>query len=86
VRTACPFCEKDQQKQTVFIAEGEAGLRIDYCESCLGYLKTYAGQTEEPFLLSDWTSVHLDFAARDRGLKRSAVSLYDLDSVLHPAV
>jgi FdhE protein len=82
VRTACPFCESDQQKQTVFVVEGEAGLRIDYCEKCLGYLKTYAGQTEEPFLLSDWTSVHLDFAARDRGLKRTAASLYDLDSVL----
>jgi FdhE protein len=82
VRTACPFCESDQQKQTVFVAEGEAGLRIDYCAACLGYLKTYAGQTEEPFLLSDWTSVHLDFAARDRGLKRAAGSLYDLDSVL----
>jgi hypothetical protein len=28
--------------------EGEAGLRIDHCESCGGYLKTYDGQGNEP--------------------------------------
>jgi len=58
--------------------EGEGGLRIDYCEACLGYLKTYNGQGSEALLLADWTSLHLDILARDRGLKRLAASLYDL--------
>jgi FdhE protein len=80
-RTACPFCENDAQRLSALAIEGEAGLRIDYCESCRGYLKTYNGQGEEVVLLSDWTSLHLDFLARDRGLKRLAASLYDLGFV-----
>ena len=79
-RTMCPFCETDQQKLTSLAIEGESGLRLDYCESCKGYLKTYAGQGDEALLLADWTSLHLDQLALDRGLKRSATSLYDIGS------
>ena len=46
--------------------------------SCGGYLKTYAGQGSESVLLADWTSLHLDIIARDRGLMRCAGSLYHL--------
>jgi FdhE protein len=58
--------------------EGEGGLRIDYCEACSGYVKTYEGQGSESVLLADWTSLHLDIIARDRGLNRYAGSLYQL--------
>jgi len=58
--------------------EGEEGLRIDYCESCKGYLKTYDGEGSETLLLADWTSIQLDVIACDRGLKRIATSLYEL--------
>ena len=58
--------------------EGERGLRIDYCESCKGYLKTYDGEGSETVLLADWTSIHLDVIASDHGLKRLAASLYEL--------
>jgi len=64
----------------VVAVEGEAGLRIDYCDACSGYLKTYDGEGSESVLLADWTSLHLDMIARDRGLKRLAASLYDLDA------
>ena len=84
VRTACPFCEHDAQRLEAVLVEGEAGLRIDYCESCKGYLKTYDGTGNEAVLLADWTSLHLDFVARDRGFERLAASLYDLDSVTLP--
>jgi hypothetical protein len=30
-------------------------------------------------MLSDWTTLHLDLVARDRGLERLAESLYELD-------
>jgi FdhE protein len=60
------------------VAEGEGGLRIDYCESCKGYLKTYDGEGSETVLLADWTSIHLDVIAFDRGLKRFCTSLYQL--------
>ena len=80
-RTKCPFCEADAQKLSVVAVEGEAGLRIDYCPSCRGYLKTYAGKGDEAILLSDWSSLHLDLVARDRGFERLAASLYAFDEV-----
>jgi FdhE protein len=58
--------------------EGEGGLRLDYCEACRGYLKAYNGTGSESVLLADWTSLHLDVLARDRGLERRAASLYDV--------
>jgi FdhE protein len=82
-RTGCPFCEKDDRKLASLSIEGEAGLRIDSCELCKGYLKTYDGEGDEAVLLSDWTSLHLDVLAHDRGLKRLAASLYELSSSLH---
>jgi FdhE protein len=81
-RTVCPFCEDDPQRLASLTVEGEAGLRIDYCESCRGYLKTYDGQGHEDVFLSDWTSLHLDVVAGDRGLKRLAASLYEIEPTL----
>jgi FdhE protein len=78
-RTGCPFCHsKDDHRLAVVAIEGEAGLRIDYCEACSGYVKTYEGTGSESVLLADWTSFHLDVIASDRGLKRLAASLYAL--------
>jgi FdhE protein len=78
-RTGCPFCQsEDDHRLAVVAVEGEAGLRIDYCEACSGYVKTYEGQGSESVLLADWTSLHLDIIARDRGLMRCAGSLYHL--------
>jgi FdhE protein len=79
-RTACPFCDAESPRLSSLGVEGEGGLRIDYCESCRGYLKTYDGHGAESVLLADWTSLHLDLAARDRGLQRLAASLYDVEA------
>ena len=43
-----------------------------------GYLKTYVGNGEERAFPVDWTRLHLDVLARERGLKRVGASLYDL--------
>ncbi len=78
-RTGCTFCDvQDEHRLTVLAIEDQGGLRIDYCEGCGGYLKTYDGEGHENFLLADWTSLHLDMIARQRGLKRLAASLYVL--------
>ena len=78
-RTGCPFCETDSQRLASVTIEGEPGLRIDHCESCGGYLKTYNGEGNETLWLSDWSSLHLDLIAHDRGLKRLAASLYEFE-------
>jgi FdhE protein len=78
-RTGCPFCEVDSQRLASLAVEGEATLRIDHCGACGGYLKTYVGQGDEALLLSDWSSLHLDLLAQDRGLKRLAASLFEFD-------
>jgi FdhE protein len=83
-RTGCPFCETDSQRLASVTIEGESGLRIDHCEFCGGYLKTYDGQGNESLLLSDWSSLHLDLIARDRGLKRLAASLFEFEPAPHP--
>jgi FdhE protein len=76
-RTGCPFCDtNDDRRLTILSVEGEDALRIDRCDNCGGYLKTYTGQGNEAVLLADWTSLHLDVLARDRGLKSFAASLY----------
>jgi FdhE protein len=80
-RTGCPFCETDTQRLTSVTIDAEPALRIDHCESCSAYLKTYDGEGEETLLLSDWSSLHLDLIAHDRGLKRLAASLYEFDPV-----
>jgi FdhE protein len=78
-RIGCPFCEYgDDYRLSALSIEGEAYLRIDYCNSCSAYLKTYVGEGSESLLLADWTSLHLDIIARDRGLKRLANSLYEV--------
>jgi FdhE protein len=78
-RTGCPFCENENDHRLpALVIDGENGLRIDYCELCGGYLKTYGGRGSESFLLEDWASLHLDIIASDRGLKRLATSLYEL--------
>src|SRR5918993_2222461 len=79
-RTGCPFCETDSQRLASVIIDAEPGLRIDHCESCHGYLKTYVGEGNETLLLADWSSLHLDLIAHDRGLKRLAASLYEFDA------
>jgi len=78
-RTACPFCENEDDTRLSFLAAaGENGLRIDYCEACRGYIKTYSGSGSESVFLSDWMSLHLDVVACDRGLNRFAGSLYEM--------
>jgi len=78
-RIGCPFCESaDDHRLSALAIEGEKYLRIDYCRACRAYLKTYNGEGSESFFLADWTSLHLDIIACDRGLKRLAASLYEL--------
>ena len=83
-RTACPFCDGESQSIATVKIDNEPTLRIDHCSSCSGYLKTYVGEGDEALMLGDWSSLHLDLVADERGLKRRAASLYDLEPVSLP--
>ena len=83
-RTSCPFCFSDGNGRLATLAvEGHEQLRVDYCEECAGYLKTYNGSGDEGWMLSDWNSLHLDVLALDHGLQRLARSLYQISVPRH---
>jgi FdhE protein len=81
-RVACPHCaNEDADRLAALEAETDSGgapLRLDWCEACKGYVKTYAGEGDEALLLSDWSTLHLDAVAAARGLRRAGASLWVL--------
>jgi FdhE protein len=78
-RIGCPYCGNEAaDRLAVLELAGPAGLRLDVCESCKGYLKTYAGQGDEALFLADWPTLVLDAMAAERGYLRRGVSLFEL--------
>jgi FdhE protein len=78
-RIGCPYCGNEAaDRMAVLELEGPAGLRLDVCESCKGYVKTYTGKGEEALFLSDWPTLVLDAMAAERGYQRRGASLYEL--------
>jgi FdhE protein len=77
-RVGCPFCDSEvPERLGILEVEGEAPLRLDVCDDCKGYLKTYTDEGEEELFLADWPTLHLDVAAGSRGFRRLGASLYD---------
>jgi FdhE protein len=76
-RIGCPHCGNESQSRLGLLElEGEP-VRLDVCDACKGYLKTYTGSGDEAFFLADWTTLHLDLFARERGYERRGASLYE---------
>jgi FdhE protein len=79
-RIACPHCANEDANQlAVLELEGEPALRLDVCEACKGYVKTYTETGDEPLMLADWSSLHLDVLASEKGFERKGASLYELE-------
>ena len=78
-RIGCPFCENDDPEQLgILNIEQEPLFRLDICDECNGYLKTYIGEGEIELHLSDWSTLHLDALARQQHLVRKGCSLFEL--------
>jgi FdhE protein len=78
-RVGCPYCRSDElQHLGVLEPEDDEGFRIDVCKQCDAYLKTYVGEGGEALALADWSTLHLDAACKERGLRRAGPSLYEL--------
>jgi FdhE protein len=78
-RVGCPFCgnEAGDRLDALEVEAGEP-FRLDHCQECNGYVKTYTGRGAEDLYLADWTTLHLDALAKDRGYERKGASLYEL--------
>jgi FdhE protein len=75
----CPHCgNRDAGRRARLESKGIAGLRLDVCEACKGYLKVYTGEGEESVFLADWPTLALDALAVERGYRRRGASLWDL--------
>ncbi len=76
-RIGCPYCGNSTQKQLKIIGlDDEPDLRIDTCDQCKSYLKTYTGEGNERIALADWSTLHLDLIARKQGFKRAGYQMY----------
>jgi formate dehydrogenase accessory protein FdhE len=79
-RATCPNCrEDDPRKMAAHIAAGRRGVRLDVCDTCSTYIKTFdlrvEGSADVVPLVDDVASVALDLWADSRGWHRSSVSL-----------
>jgi FdhE protein len=78
LRLGCPYCGNEDPARLEVIERGPSGVRLDVCEACKGYVKTYTGAGQEVLLLADWTTLVLDTLAVERGYARRGASLFDL--------
>jgi FdhE protein len=79
-RATCPSCgEADPRKIAAHIADGRRGVRIDVCETCTAYVKTFDLRDEDSGqvvpLVDDIASLTLDLWAAESGFRRPLVSL-----------
>lgn len=78
-RIACPYCEnEDQELLRIMEVDLEEDIRIDVCNSCNGYIKTYTNEGKESIALSDWASMHLDILIKKKGYVKMGTQLLDL--------
>jgi FdhE protein len=79
-RATCPWCgEDDSRRVGSFSPEGDRLVRIDACDTCHTYVKTFdlrepGGKDIVP-LVDDVGTLALDVWAHEKGLHRSGVSL-----------
>jgi formate dehydrogenase maturation protein FdhE len=78
-RAICTWCgEADPNRLPSFVPEERRAVRIDGCETCSSYVKTFdlreAGGVELVPLVDDVATVSLDLWAHDQGLARQLVS------------
>ncbi|GBE16131.1 MAG TPA: formate dehydrogenase accessory protein FdhE [Proteobacteria bacterium] len=79
-RIMCPFCgNSDYEKLGFFTLEGgDSNLRVDFCNSCKGYIKTWdSGGDDNPNPeVEDLKTPGYDLAAEGEGYRRSAPNIF----------
>ena len=68
-RLGCPYCGNENLER-IHILELDKKMRLDICDECNAYLKTYAQEDEEDIYLRDWATLHLDLLAEEKSLRK----------------
>lgn len=68
-RLGCPYCGNEDLER-MRVLELDDKIRLDVCDECRAYLKTYVGEDEEEIYLRDWTTLHADLLAEEQGLRK----------------
>ena len=76
-RVGCPYCGNvDLERIHIIEFDGKRTIRLDVCDECHAYLKTYGEDDEPNIYLRDWATLHLDLSAEEQHLlKCGAVEL-----------
>ena len=70
-RIGCVYCQNiDLKKMHILEPEGEPEMRLDVCDECHTYLKTYNEEGAEDVYLRDWATIHLDLLGEEQGLRK----------------
>lgn len=75
-RIGCPYCDNtDQHSLAIFETEDEPDFRLDVCNSCHSYMKTYLDRGNEAITLADWSTLHLDILCKEKGYTKMGTPL-----------
>ena len=76
-RVGCAYCgNEDLTKMHILEPEGQSAIRLDVCDKCHAYLKTYNEEGEEGIYLQDWATLHFDLLGEEQNLiKKGSVLL-----------
>ena len=78
-RIGCPYCGNEEQASLSIIELVDyPAFRLDTCDQCKGYLKTHLGEGNEEITLNDWSSLHLDVIAKNKGFQRQDYQLFKI--------
>ena len=70
-RLGCVYCDnKDLEKIHILEIESEPQMRLDVCDDCHCYIKTYNREGSEGIFLNDYLTLHFDLLAEDKNLKK----------------
>ena len=75
-RIECPYCDNGRQENIRIIEfDSEKDLRIDTCDVCKSYIKTYTGNSIDDIAMRDFASIHIDIASKQTGFKKAGTLL-----------
>ena len=78
-RIGCPYCGNEDQKSLNLIELTDyPAFRLDTCDQCKGYLKTYLDEGNGEMALNDWSTLHLDVIGKKEGFQRQDYQLFKI--------